>query len=630
VLLAVCLAFGASYASAGVVTPPYQFDDVYQSGGASNAGAQWVVITNLNSTVGKKTTETIETGANFVRERSNIYRMEADSAGNPVSTDVVKYIFMVVPETESSINIDFRWLQPPDSPGQSYTQDILYYNAGGDNSYANTKESLLRTDGEPVSGWKFDFTKYARAGEYDTSRGYLAFHQNPSVSPSQTVQIPLIIANVRNGNASQKPLLFRSAMRERMSGGTAGARGNIVAYDHFGWNVAENYSPIGVSDWVFVPVTKLPIDDNQVNYDLRTDITNYSGLRYGLQRQDLGMGDKWMPPTRWRMDLPAGVDDVDPDVTLNVLSHVPPGLITTYDQSFNVVKGANPIMDLYPIDETTSSYRLTLRHPSIFGIDLGRESGFDFDVTGFSYLSSQSFLDRVKTGAGSKTVMMPTTEDSVMSGITSQTFLDSNAVNTLAVDAAIPRHMVISDDADGMLPLYVTLKISKDNQFMVSRWNALLTQWRSTGRIKTQFANQFSLYVHYPDGTNLDLFDWLQRNNEFDRTVKVFLDEEQGYVTISFIVMMMDSDSKDVSVVEDTTDNGTCGFIVMKDGQKNERWNTTFVTAPVGYIDFIPDAGGGSSGSGGGGCGVGVPISALMLLAAAGACWAKRRVTIKS
>jgi hypothetical protein len=363
-----------------------------------------------------------------------------------------------------------------------------------------------------------------------------------------------------------------------------------------------------------------------VNYDLRTDITNYSGLRYGLQRQDLVTASGFIRPTQWKMDLPPNVNEneieVDPRVELDELSHIPPGLITTYDQQFNVVSGANLILRLYPMDEIQSPRNLRLVHPSILGVDLGKEQGDDFNITGFRYMSSQSFPDRVRTALGSRTVVMPELDDGAISGITSQAFVDRSAINTLAIDAPIPRRMVVSDDMDGLLPLYVTLKIPSTNSSMISRWTSLLTRWREYGSIKTQFANNFSLYVHYPDGTNLDLFDWLQRNNNFDRVIKVFLDEELEVVTVSFIVMLMDGESKTIAVVEDSTSAGDNGFIVMRDGNANERWDTTFLTAPVGYIQAEPGTGdqgdgSGSGGGGGGGCGVGASALAIFLLCAA-------------
>jgi hypothetical protein len=621
-LFAALFALCASQALAGVVqqSPPYTFFDVYTSGGIDDARAQWIVINNANSSIGEISTTTLKTGANIVNSLSNVYMMDEDSAGNRISADVVKYLFMVIPEDHVSLKVNFEWLNPIEAP-DSYTMDVLFNEYEPENPYRNTKlEDNIGLEGLPIRSWILDFRKTRRPEDYETYRGFLTFQQTPRDKPPQSVNIPFVIANVRYGKASQEnPLLFRAAMRDSVSG----TSGNIVAYDHFTWDLAENFSPPGTRDWVFVPVSKLPIDDNQVNYGLRTDITNYSGLRYALQRQDLATGAP-MDPTAWRMDVPPDDKDVsDPYLNLNRLSHIPPGLITTYDYPFNVVRGstgANPEMRLYSVEQPSAPRDLTLVHPSIFGIELGKEPGSDYNVSGFEYLSSQSFPDKVRAAVSSRTVSMPKLDDSVMSGITSQVFVDSNAINTVAVDAPLPRRMVISDDVDGLLPLHVTLKISKENRFMVSKWEALLTAWRNTGRIKTQFANQFSLYIHYPDGTNLDLFNWLQQKNEFDRAVKIFLDEAQGCVTVNFIVMLMDDDSKDINVVEDVTGTGSYGFIVMKDGKRNEKWDTVFMTAPVGYIEPVPGAGSGNDsdgGGGGGGCGVGVPISALVLLGAA-------------
>ncbi len=590
----ILLSVAAAWAATPVVTvPTYRFDDIY---GPSGSGAQWVAITDAGGTVGAATRFTMETTANFVNSRDHVYIL----GGNLTTPPAVDAIFLVLPGSASSMTVAFDWMAPIPA-GASYTQDVLtdFY------AYQVVKDPLSTTSGARKL-WQFGFTKVASTNAYDTKRGNMIFQQNPDNTPSQTLQIPMIVANVCNNTAEGNPLLFRSTMRETYSGAKSG---NIVAYDRFTWNVVGDLAVGGSnSDWVFVPVKQFPIDSNVVNYLLSTEITNYCGIRYALQRYD-GVGNTTlMLPSKWTMDLPADVKDVNPNIVLDELSHIPPGLITTYNQNFNVVSGVQSIFDMYPIDPTGGHRRLELSHPSIFGLDLGTGSGSDYAVTGFQLLASDTnFLKNVASAMDVKGAAMPEASDSVMSGAVSQSYVAGDAVNTIAVEAKVPAKLVTSGDTAGLLPLHITMNLPHSNRFVAPKWNSFLSEWKETGNIKRTFANNFSLYTHDAEGKNIDLFKWLESKNTFDRTIKVFMDEDKDCITVSFIVMLMDGKERTMAMVQDKTVTTDNSYLVMKDGNLNDKWDMTFFTAPMNYVPSDPPASGGS----GGGCNTGIPVLGL-------------------
>jgi hypothetical protein len=196
----------------------------------------------------------------------------------------------------------------------------------------------------------------------------MTFHQNPNATPSQTINVPLVIANVVDGTAADKPLEFRTILRDNEDG-------DIVAYDHFEWNVTGDKEFGGDNDWIFVPLPDESIDRWDIDYDLTAHIRNFCGIRYELQRYDnAGYNLNRIYPRRWDMDLPSNVTGVYSRLYLEELSHIAPGMITTYIQNYNVRTAAKKIFQVYGVDTDAAGNTprdLLLRHSTIFGVDLG-------------------------------------------------------------------------------------------------------------------------------------------------------------------------------------------------------------------------------------------------------------------
>ncbi len=572
----------------------YQFDDLF---GPSGVGGQWMVITTDMDTGGDATFRApVDTQGNLALSRASVYL--TNGRGLPASPNgdgwAIHTLFLVIPEKEGNMRVSFDWLPRIPSPGAAFTQDVL-----ASNSAYQVVKTPLSASNAPDKLFDLRFIKKVDADSYGSVRGSFIFHQNPDTLPSQTLQVPFIVANVCDGTAEQNPLLFRSAIRESVTGSSTG---DIVAYDRFTWKVTQDLTVGTEGDQVFVPISKLPIDSNAVNYRLSTEIANYTGIRYAMQRYD---GYVWNPmyPNRWAFDIPS-VADVPASIYLDELSHIPPGLVTTYNQSFNVVSGVKEAMHVYPVDPASGFCNLTISHRSIFGLNLGigkdSASPHSYSATGFRLLSAgTSFLSDVAKTMDVSNVQMPEPSDGVMSGAVSYAYVAGDVVNSFVVDTAVPGRMTGRGNA-GLLPLNVTFNLPKGNQLVAPKWDALLREWRSTGTIRDTFASLFGIYLRDSYGNNLDLIRWLQKEGAYAKTVRVFLDEQRNVITVNFIAMLMDGPSSVVRLVNDKTTATDNTYIVAMDGDGNNKWNLTFFTAPANYVptDNKPE----KKDGGGGGC----------------------------
>ena len=133
----------------------------------------------------------------------------------------------------------------------------------------------------------------------------------------------------------------------------------------------------------------------------------------------------------------------------------------------------------------------------------------------------------------------------------------------------------------------------------------------------------------------LDLIKRLESEHHEDWTdfVKVFLDEDRGVLTVSFIILMLDGTSDGTNpatgIVEDSTPSDwiqTNKFIAIRDGYKNNKWEMTFFVAPADYTTQSQSQTNAStetnnttttttnSSGGGGGCNLGLMASFAFIL----------------
>ena len=166
----------------------YRFDDLF---GPSGKGAQWMVVTANLDTGGAPTAVPMETTANFVNVRDSVLLMNGGVQSGDIQT-----LFLVLPETQGTMLVNFDWTPPYPAPA-SYTQDVLV-----DNDFYQVVKAPLSSSSGPKKSFQLDFLK--NSAEYESVRGNFIFHQNPNSTPSQTLQVPFIVANVYNGTAEGK------------------------------------------------------------------------------------------------------------------------------------------------------------------------------------------------------------------------------------------------------------------------------------------------------------------------------------------------------------------------------------------------------------------------------------------
>ncbi|MDR2175941.1 MAG: hypothetical protein LBO82_08430 [Synergistaceae bacterium] len=596
----------------------YQFDDLY---GPSGKGEQWMVVTTDGSTAGAPTARTentipfaapMDTEADLPSGRGPAYLTNGGVSREPIDT-----LFLVLSgKPDSATTGGTLWVSFDSAAAGPNTQDVTV-----DSDSYNVVKTPFGMNGTDQL-YRLDFTKRRGTSAYESVRGNFIFHQNPNDAPSQTLEIPFVVANVYGGTAEWEPLRFRSDIRDA---GTSSS-GNIVAHDRFTWDVTADKN-VGVNtDWVFVPLPKLPQDSNRVNYRITTEVANYTGIRYGLQRYDGYASYYWIYPAYWAFDIPStgtATGDVLRKFYLRESSHIPPGLVTAYSQNFDVVSGVKEVMHLYPIDPGRGFRTLTVEHRSIFGLDLGTfrdtsVSPASYVVTGFNFLSAGvDFLDKAGRAFGVSGVRMPEQTDGVMAGAVEYEYIGGDVIASVGVSAGVPAR--IRSGGRGLLPLHVTFNLRRSNQLVNPHWDTLRDQWRQTGGIENIFTDYFSLYLQDSRGNNLDLIkDSLK--DAYGETVKVFLDEQNEVITVHFIALLMDGPRSSVQLVKDETTTTSNTHIVVMDGNDNGKWEMKFFAAPAGYIETD-----GGTGGGGGGCGVGLSIPAIAACVFAILKWRQKR-----
>ena len=594
VLCLSCLLLSGTEAGAN-----YRFDDLF---GPSGVGAQWMVITGGMDTVGDASAKVpVQVSGDIVSDRNSVVitngRTE-EPLGDEANRDV-RAMFLVLMGTQASMKVGFDY----SGPGDAVTPDALLLN-----SVYSTRKTPLGS-----GGYDFLFTKNREQGKFGSVRGNFAFHQNPSSShpstPSQTLLVPFIIANVADGTAKDNPLLLRAILREPGTTNT----GDIAAYDHFTWDVTDNKETES-GQWVFVPVPAWPAPD-RIDYRLTTEVTNYTGIRYAVQRYD---SYAWthLVPTHWAFDLPRSqsLKDVPSRFQLNELSHIAPGLKTIYSQRFNVNEGNKVPLRLYSVDPANDSYALTLNHRIIFGLDLGTASApaegrepSVWKAAAFNpRAASTGFLKDVAKAMDASDVRVPEGR-TVTSGVVRNAYVAGDVIASFAVDSSIPGS-ARREGAEGLLPLHITFNLPRKHLLVAPKWGGLLDQWHETGDIKSEFARNFSLYLRSGEDNHLNLIQELEKQGYYDKLVKVFLDEERGVITVSFIAMLMDGTGGGsrpaLRIVSDRTPTTENDFLVLRDGTSDNRWNLTFYAAPADYKEnpSTPGTGGSEKSGGGGGC----------------------------
>ncbi|MBR1657676.1 MAG: hypothetical protein IJ697_04330 [Synergistaceae bacterium] len=193
------------------------------------------------------------------------------------------------------------------------------------------------------------------ASDYGSKLGYLTFKQRASFAVGyenyrEFASLPLVIANVADGNASVAPLIFDMIVFDENYN-------SVINRIKFEWDAQADKTDQDLG-------TFFMIGSRDVTYRLETRITNRSGTRYELYRYDM-TGARGSNPTYrdgyssimpdcWKYDLTPDLYGTLPDsFLLDAHSQIAPGLVTVYRN--NIGEGYSTINTG---NDTTESFRL--------------------------------------------------------------------------------------------------------------------------------------------------------------------------------------------------------------------------------------------------------------------------------
>lgn len=198
---------------------------------------------------------------------------------------------------------------------------------------------------------------------YGSRLGWLAFRQRASFLPGYTnyresSPVPVVVANVSNGGASDNPLIFDMTIYEQKSE-------RIINRVKFTWDVqADKTQDIGTFFMIQSPDATMP------TYDLETRITNRTGTRYKLYRYDMdgsiptnGNPDyrdnyRNILPDYWKYDLTPDEYGTLPEYfLLGAQSQIAPGLVTVYGAPGRT-NASSGYTTLNTTSDTSASFRL--------------------------------------------------------------------------------------------------------------------------------------------------------------------------------------------------------------------------------------------------------------------------------
>ena len=653
-----CWAMGILMVAVFLSLPPaeadYKFDDLYPPSGV---GEQWMVVTGSGATLGApagwdvdnaKLKETpLEASADIVAGRDPIL-LVTRTMGN-IATHGIYAMFFVHAGTSGKLTVDFH---APDinQLDEATTPDVL---EGSFPDYRVVKDPVgTSVDDDTAKRYELEFVKNSSVnkatGNFGSVHGQFTFHQNPRYEPSQTANIPFVIACVCDGTAEKAPLLIRATLR----GNDMNSKyRDIVAHDPIEWKVVDDLTA-GGAQWVLVPVDTYPTSE-KIKYNLVTEVTNHTSIRYAAQRYDSYNSWPANEPSFWKFDLPRlnEYDDLRyaQRISLHKDSHIAPGLTTVYSQTYDVNAGEKRALRLYRVDPAGPYRELTLNHRVIFGLDLGKaddpsasyNEAIPYRVQAFNLRSeNQDFLKEVakkmhSNGHGDQLeILVPEGANFFTQNDIAADYISGAVINSFAVKKSISKKYH-SAGTEGMLPLHVTFNIRKDDLKTASHWDEMVRQWHDTGDVHSLFSRYFSVYLmSRKDGQDdnpwdlaTSLMDSLGGDDVYRDQIKVFVDEDRSVLTVSFIVMLMDGTRDGVrptlDIVEDKTNTVENKFIVVRDGWKDDKWNLTFYVAESGNTDKVDNNPTSrdvtpASGGGGGGCstlGTGVLLLALAALA---------------
>ena len=588
----------------------YEFDDL--KGNAFTS--QWMAINQIGGTFGGNYTEAVQISTDIIVGDDDFSTVSVLNGHSDEEIDdrELHVLFLLLAEGQGQFYIDMQL----EEKSFDISTPLSYLSTRGATTYRNAFLAEGRPDDKDATWQRFSFTlDRTNRDVYDTVVQEILFKQNPN-SPSQSVPRPLVISNVANKEltAEEVPLIIRLILKDG-----AGKNANIVAYDAIEWDMTGDKDVTG-NKLVFVPINddSLLTDTRKINLYLTTEVVNHTSVRYAATTYD-SYGD-FLYPDHWRFDLARqqGTTYIDRDFQLARKAHIAPGLVTVFKRKYNVNEENKIPLRLYPIDDSAAIGTQTLRlnHNVIFGKILGdvvKDSSGLYEVTAFQLRTAgDSFYDELKQVTKVKGyINVPVISTFGASSVTRDETMPETVVQHFTINHVIPANLRINDD-EGLLPVHIRFNIPVTKISDRTWLNELIEAHNSGLPLEDIFFEKYQISLltetnSQPNPWNLS--QELLYKNQYNKQINVFYDpdkgsssqdNDKGVITVSFIAMLMDGTRDGVrpelSIVEDHSITSDNDYIIIRDGNKDDRWKMTFLIAPTGYYDN-PTTSNSSSGS---------------------------------
>jgi len=582
----------------GACLAGYEFDDL--KGNAFTS--QWMAINQIGGTFGGNYSEAIQISTDIIADYDDFYTVNVLNGHSDEEIDdrELHVLFLLIAGGQGQFYMDMQ----AEEKSFDISTPVPYLSTRGATTYTNAFLPLGQPDDMDASWRRFSFTlDRTNRQTYDTVVQEILFMQNPN-SPSQSVPRPLIISNVATSEltAEEVPLLIRLILKDG-----AGKNANIVAYDAIEWDMTGDKDVTG-DKLVFVPITddSLLTDTRKINFYLTTEIVNHTSVRYAATTYD-SYGD-FLYPDYWKFDLARsqGTTYVDRTFQLARKAHIAPGLVTVFKRKYNVNEENKIPVRLYPVDDTAiGTQALRLNHKVVFGKILGdvvTDSSNLYTVTAFQLRSAgDSFFENVKNVTKAKgSVNIPSSSTFGATSVTRSETMPDTVLQHFTINQIVPANLRVNND-EGMLPVHIRFNIPVTKISDRTWLNQLIDAQNSGLPLEDIFFDKYQISLLTETNSQANPWNLSQEllyKNQYNKQISVFYDpdkgsstqdNDKGVITVSFIAMLMDGTRDGVrpelSVVEDHSITSDNDYIIIRDGNKDDRWKMTFLVAPAGYYD---------------------------------------------
>ncbi len=504
----------------------------------------------------------------------------------------------------------------------------------------------------PNEALSANFTIIGDSTNYGSVLGYINFSQHANLADGysnygESSLIPVVIANVVDGNASDYPLDFDMIIYDTNNlidqNGNRNTRNNNTAVStaltdesqiidrvKFNWAVEANETKdLGT----FFIVRNAGEDTTLMpEYYIETRITNNTGTRYRLQRYDmLNQGD--ITPDHWEYNIVRDSRGTLPDkFYLDPHSQIAPGLITVYNNTANTLSTGTDTQNSFSLYEysSTSPKNLTLKYKIIAGMTAAGNmvnlyTSNDVGVRGFSmtFVNTAQNTDntqyQLRSIMGKNGSMIAAADSAVTPAVS---YLGSERQNAFQISKAVPTGLVEystssaniaaesgdTESGDVSEPVAITialqpvqfrLKLQRANSLISSHWSELASS-ESSEEVLNKFRNYATVWVRSAAAPELDVDLLSSASRSFasiDKSlpecVKAFVYDDE--LVLEFMAVLADAGITDSNgytnpFIRAFKDDGV-PYILIGDGAADDIWNLEFFIGSTSLAQDVTDIG---------------------------------------